>query len=167
MENISQESLTINDLKFIMEEFEAGAKAGNFSKEFLDPKKGNILEKQLREVIRMGETGKYTGHFFYILTRESDKQRIGFIWLNVAPDPAMQSALEIRAVCINKNFRGKGYASIMLDEWLQSYPQYPFQAKCYPRSTQMIEMLKRRGFYVFNTAASGNMFLVRNRMNAI
>jgi ribosomal protein S18 acetylase RimI-like enzyme len=166
MENFSQEPVTINDLPFIMEEFEAGSKTGNFSKEFLDPKKGKILEKQLREMIYVGETGKYTGHFFYTLTRTSDKQRIGFIWLKVAPDPAMQSALEIRAVCINKNFRGKGYASIMLDEWLQSYPQHPFQAKCYPRSTQMIEMLKRRGFYVFDTAASGNTFLVRNRMNA-
>ncbi|MEN0584436.1 MULTISPECIES: N-acetyltransferase [unclassified Kosakonia] len=162
MNSVNQRAVTLKDIPFIMNEFELGAKSGNFSKEFLTPQKNKNLEKQLRDMIKLSDSGSFTGHFFYILTNTSDEKRYGFIWLMVARGPNDQSVLEIRAINIKKDQRGKGLATLMLDEWLNAYPHHPFQAKCFAKSSQMIEMLHRRGFKTLNTAASGNKFLFRD-----
>ncbi|HFV9676500.1 TPA: N-acetyltransferase family protein, partial [Salmonella enterica subsp. enterica serovar Waycross] len=165
--DFSQLPATIKDLPFILDEFKAGSENGNFSKDFLNSKLAKTLEKQLRELFSRQELGDQAGHYFYILARESDGRRVGFIWLMITPDPDNQPILEIRAICITKQFRNKGLGAVMLDEWLEAYPHHPFQAKCFQRSTRTIEMLKRRGFYVHNTSPTGRQLLVRNRLVTI
>lgn len=166
MADYYQRAVTLKDMPFIMDELTKGAKTGNFSKEFLDPRKGKVLEVQLRDVIRRGESGEYTGHYLYILIREVDKKQIGFIWLMVARGPIDQPVLEIRAVNINSEFRGKGFAKLILDEWLTAYPQHPFQATCFSDSSQMADMLHRRGFKTLSTSPTGKQSLFREA-NAI
>lgn len=161
MGDLYSRALTAQDMPFIMDEFEDGASMGSFSKEFSKAGGSKIVEKQIREVIRKGEAGQYTGHFFYILTREPNKQRIGYIWLMTVPDLNGQPCLEIRAVGITKAFRGKGYASTLLSDWIESNSHHPIQAKCLAKSKHMTDMLLRRGFTVLQTTPSGSVLLFK------
>ncbi|EIX7373176.1 GNAT family N-acetyltransferase [Citrobacter freundii] len=161
MMDIKQRPLTKADLTFVMDELAAGARTGNFSNNFIDSRISKPFEKQIREMIRVRDTGKYTGHYFNIIARGTDGNRLGFIWLqDVIIDE--QPGLELRVLCVSKRYRGNSIATAVLNNILEHYAERPFQAKCYAKSTQMIEMLKKRGVNVLNTAASGNMFLVRN-----
>lgn len=161
MEDLYSRALTAQDMPFIMNEFEDGANMGSFSQQFSKAGGNNIVEKQIREVIRKGEAGQYTGNYFNILTRHSDKQRIGYIWLMVVPDLNGQPCLEIRAVGITRAFRGKGYASTLLSDYIESNRHHPMQAKCFAKSKQMTDMLLRRGFIVQRTKPSGTVILFK------
>jgi GNAT superfamily N-acetyltransferase len=153
--------ITPQDMPFIMDEFEDGARMGAFSKEFSKTGGNKIVEKQLREVIRKGEAGQYTGHFFYILTRHSNKQKIGYIWLTTVSDMNGQPCLEIRAIGITKAFRGKGYASTLLSDWIENNSHHPMRSKCLAKSKQMTNMLLRRGFSILETTPSGSVLLFK------
>ncbi|HDR2860281.1 TPA: hypothetical protein QCK11_005136 [Enterobacter asburiae] len=61
--DIKQRPLTKADLAFVMDELAAGARTGNFSRNFIDPRISKPFEKQIREIIRVGDAGKYTGHY--------------------------------------------------------------------------------------------------------
>ncbi|MED8670614.1 hypothetical protein Q5560_23240, partial [Escherichia coli] len=70
--------------------------------------------------------------------------------------------LELRAVSIVKELRGKGYGSMLVSEMLESNPSQSMMAKCYVKSSQMADMLKRRGFYLFDTSPKGTQMLFRD-----
>lgn len=160
--DIKQQPLTMADLAFFMEELAAGARTGNFSKNFLDSRISKPFEKQMRTMLKASDGGKHTGHYCHLITSQSDGGRLGFIWLNVVMTQDHQPGLELRALCIAKQYRGKGIASKVLDSWLDMYSGQRFQARCYAKSTQMIEMLKRRGFYIYHTDHEGSVSLARD-----
>lgn len=160
--DIKQQPLTMADLPFFMEELAAGARTGNFSNNFLDSRISKPFEKQMRAMLKAGDGGQHTGHYCHLTTSEPDGRRLGFIWLNVIMTQDHQPGLELRALCISKQFRGKGIASTVLDNWLDTYSEQRFQARCYAKSTQMIEMLKRRGFYIYHTDFEGSVSLARD-----
>ncbi|MBB6117767.1 GNAT superfamily N-acetyltransferase [Rahnella inusitata] len=162
MSDLYLRDLTTQDLPFIMDEFEDGASIGSFSKGFSKAGGNKLVERQLRDVIRKGEAGQYTGHYLYVLTRHSNKQKIGYIWLTAAPDMNGQTCLEIRAFGINKAFRGKGYASTLLSDSIESNSHHPMQAKCLAKSKQVADMLLRRGFTVVERTPSGSVLLFKN-----
>ncbi|MEG1440138.1 MAG: GNAT family N-acetyltransferase [Hafnia sp.] len=161
MDDLHSHALTAQDMPFVMAEFEDGAKMGSFSEVLSKTVINKIVEKQLMGVIQKSEAGQDSGHYFYILTRLSDRKRIGYIWLTMVPSINGQPCLEIRAIGITKAFRGKGYASTLLSDWIEINSHHPMQAKCLVTSKLMSEMLKRRGFHVFQTTPSGTVFLFR------
>jgi len=162
MEDLYSRELTSKDLPFIMDEFEEGAKLGAFSKDFSKRGGNKVIEKQLREIIRIGQAGYLTGHYFHILIRESNEQKIGYVWLASAPDSYGQTCLEIRAFGITKAFRGKGYASLLLSKCVDGNSHHPMQAKCLVESRRMADMLKRRGFELVETTPTGTSVLFRH-----
>lgn len=153
---------SIKDMSFIMGEFEEGARHGHFYEGILTAKGGKTFEMQLREAIKTNEQGRYSGHFVYILLRSSDEKKVGMIWFTAAQDPLGSPRLELRAVSIVKDMRGKGYGSMLVTDMVDSNPGQPMMAKCYIKSSQMAEMLKRRGFRVFDTSPKGTQLLLRD-----
>ena len=101
-----------------MGEFEDGARKGHFYEEILTSKVGDTFEQQLRLEIKANELGQYTGHFIYILLRRSDDKKVGLIWFCDVRDPTGVPRLELRAVSIVKELRGKGYGSILVSDML-------------------------------------------------
>lgn len=89
-------------------------------------------------------------------------KKIGLIWFCDVRDPTGVPRLEIRAVSIVKELRGKGYGSMLVSEMLESNPSRPMMARCYVKSSQMADMLKRRGFYLFGTSPKGTQMLFRD-----
>ncbi|OAT24177.1 hypothetical protein M977_00007 [Buttiauxella gaviniae ATCC 51604] len=45
---------------------------------------------------------------------------------------------------------------------IASNSSQPMMAKCYVKSSQMADMLKRRGFHLFNTSPKGTQMLFRD-----
>lgn len=161
MSELYSRTATLSDMPFIMEEFEEGAKKGHFNELNLAGKEGKMFEKQTRQAIMINEQGGYSGHYIFILVRRSDEKRLGLIWFCPAPDPRGMQRLEIRAISINKAFRGKGYGSILVSDMLDANT-HPMMAKCLAKSSQMAEMLKRRGFTLYETLPSGTQILLRD-----
>lgn len=162
MSEFYTEYATLADIPFLMAEFEDGARRGHFSREFLSSKSNKVFEKQIREAIRTNQEGKYSGHFIYIVMRDSDDTRAGIIWLYAALDPSGAPCLELRAVSIIRELQGKGYGSKVVTEMLESNPSHAIMAKCYHKSTRMADMLKRRGFRLIDTSPSGTQLLYRD-----
>ncbi len=152
----------VADMPFIMGEFEDGARKGHFYEEVLTSNVGETFEQQLRQVIKANEQGQYTRHFIYIMLRRSDDKKIGLIWFCDVRDPTGVPRLELRAVSIVKELRGKGYGSMLVSDMLESNPGRPMMARCYVKSSQMADMLKRRGFYLFSTSPKGTQMLFRD-----
>lgn len=130
---------TVADMPFIMGEFEDGARKGHFYEGILTSEVGKTFEQQLRLAIKTNEQGQYSGHFIYILLRRSDDKKVGLVWFCAALDPTGVPRLELRAVSIVKELRGKGYGSMLVSD-----------------------MLKRRGFYLFDTSPKGTQMLFRD-----
>ncbi|EKN4936168.1 hypothetical protein DVP09_14165 [Yersinia enterocolitica] len=88
------------------------------------------------------ETGRHSGHYFFILTHHSNKERkrVGYIWF---------------------------LPSMVLSDWIDTNDNFPFVAKCFIKSTQMIKMLKNRGFNLFSTSQTGTQLLVRYPKNIL
>ncbi|HAV8744392.1 TPA: GNAT family N-acetyltransferase [Escherichia coli] len=152
---------TVTDMPFIMGEFEDGARKGHFYEEILTSKVGKTFEQQLRLAIKTNEQGQYSGHFIYILLRRSDDKKVGLIWFCAALDPTGVPRLELRAVSVVKELRGKGYGSMLVSNMIALNSSQPMMAKCYVKSSQMADMLKRRGFYLFDTSPKGTQMLFR------
>ncbi|ELY2528008.1 GNAT family N-acetyltransferase, partial [Cronobacter sakazakii] len=100
--------------------------------------------------------------YIYILMRTKDDRRVGLIWFCAALDPQGSPRLELRAISIIKELRGKGLGSTLLTDMLESNPHQPLMARCYENSSQMAEMLKRRGFTLYETLPSGTQILLRD-----
>ncbi|EBK3996750.1 N-acetyltransferase, partial [Salmonella enterica] len=115
-----------------------------------------------RLAIQTNEQGQYSGHYIYILLRRSDDKKAGLIWFCAALDPTGAPRLELRAVSIVKELRGKGYGSMLVSDMIDSNPSQPMMAKCYVKSSQMADMLKRRGFHLFDTSPKGTQMLFRD-----
>ena len=152
MSEFYSRAATVADMPFIMGEFEDGARKGHFYEEILTSKGGKTFEKQ----------GQYSGHYIYILLRRSDDKKAGLIWFCAALDPTGAPRLELRAVSIVKELRGKGYGSMLVSDMIDSNPSQPMMAKCYVKSSQMADMLKRRGFHLFDTSPKGTQMLFRD-----
>ncbi|EFB8332430.1 TPA: N-acetyltransferase [Escherichia coli] len=162
MSEFYSRAATVADMPFIMGEFEDGARKGHFYEGILTSEVGKTFEQQLRLAIKTNEQGQYSGHFIYILLRCSDDKKVGLVWLCAALDPTGVPRLEFRAVSIVKELRGKGYGSMLVSDMLTSNSSQPMMAKCYVKSSQMADMLKRRGFYLFDTSPKGTQMLFRD-----
>ncbi|ECH9053895.1 GNAT family N-acetyltransferase [Salmonella enterica subsp. enterica] len=162
MSEFYSRAATVADMPFIMGEFEDGARKGHFYEEILTSKGCKTFEKQTRLAIKTNEQGQYSGHFIYILLRRSDDKKAGLIWFCAALDPTGAPRLELRAVSIVKELRGKGYGSMLVSDMIDSNPSQPMMAKCYVKSSQMADMLKRRGFHLFETSPKGTQMLFRD-----
>lgn len=162
MSEFYSRAATAADMPFIMGEFEDGARKGHFYEEILTSKGGKTFEKQTRLAIQTNEQGQYSGHYIYILLRRSDDKKAGLIWFCAALDPTSAPRLELRAVSIVKELRGKGYGSMLVSDMIDSNPSQPMMAKCYVKSSQMADMLKRRGFHLFATSPKGTQMLFRD-----
>ncbi len=162
MSEFYSRAATVADMPFIMGEFEDGARKSHFYEEILTSKVGDTFEQQLRLEIKANEQGQYTGHFIYILLRRSDDKKVGLIWFCDVRDPTGMPRLELRAVSIVKELRGKGYGAMLVSDMLASNSSRPMMARCYVKSSQMADMLKRRGFYLFGTSPKGTQMLFRD-----
>ncbi|EKM0513162.1 TPA: N-acetyltransferase [Escherichia coli] len=162
MSEFYSRTATVADMLFIMGEFEDGAHKGHFYDGILTSEVSKTFEQQLRLAIKTNEQGQYSGHFIYILLRRSDDKKVGLVWFCAALDPTGVPRFELRAVSIVKELRGKGYGSMFVSEMLESNPSQPMMAKCYVKSSQMADMLKRRGFYLFDTSPKGMQMLFRD-----
>lgn len=159
MDDFYTKFISLSDIPFFMSECENSAKSGHLHKALLEPKSNKIFEKQIRQIIRMNESGQYTGHSIHVLFRKSDDRKVGFLWLCVARDLAGRSCIEIRIINIIKPMRGRGYGTLLLSIALNEYCTHIVTAKCYPESDQMSGMLKRRGFEVMGSSKRGSEFL--------
>ncbi|EBM7745620.1 GNAT family N-acetyltransferase [Salmonella enterica] len=147
------------DIPFIISECEEGARNGHFHKDILNDQ---YFEMQIRKLLNASEQGDYSGNYIYILMRTKDDRRVGLIWFCAALDPQGSPRLELRAISIIKELRGKGLGSTLLTDMLESNPHQPLMARCYENSSQMAEMLKRRGFTLYETLPSGTQILLRD-----
>ena len=159
MDNVYIRQMTKSDMSFFMDECVDAAKGGRLHKDMLSPKFYKTFEKQIREIIRVNDSGKYSGHTINILVRKSDNRNIGFLWLCASQDMAYRPCIEIRIINITKAVRGKGFGSYLLSVALDELRAQIVTAKCYSASTQMADMLKRKGFNVMGTADSGAEYL--------
>jgi len=151
--------ILISDISFFMSECEDGAQNGHFYHEILTPAANKVFEKQVCQIIRMNNSGQYTGHSILILLRKSDDKKVGFLWLCAAQDLAGRPCTEIRIINITKSMRGKGGGTLLLSVVLDEYHSHIVTAKCYPKSAHMSGMLKRRGFEIMGTSKRGSEFL--------
>lgn len=159
MDGFYTKQISLSDISFFMSECEDSARNGHLHQELLTPKSNKIFEKQIRQVIRMNDSGQYTGHSILMLFRKSDDRKVGFLWLCAVLDLAGRPCTEIRIINITKSMRGKGCGTRLLSIALDEYRSHIVTAKCYPGSVQMSGMLKRRGFEVMGTSKRDSEFL--------
>lgn len=159
MDNVYIRQMSKSDMSFFMDECVDAAKDGRLHKDMLSSKFYKIFEKQVREITRVNELGQYSGHTINILVRKSDEKAIGFLWLCASEDMAHRPCIEIRIINITKSMRGKGFGSYLLSVALDELRSQIVTAKCYSASTQMADMLKRKGFDVMGTSKTGAEYL--------
>lgn len=153
--------ITDEDLPFLMEELKAGSVAGHYTEAFQNDDYLTELSYQLQQIIKMNKSGQQSGHFLYILSCSPEEQRIGYIWFKVQKAQNGFIFLEIKAFGVAEPFRGKGIASQFLSDYLDSNAHHPLEARCFASSTQMADMLKRRGFIVDAISPLGTQILIR------
>ncbi|MCZ8781164.1 GNAT family N-acetyltransferase [Escherichia albertii] len=151
--------ISLSDISFFMSECEESAKNGHLHQSILMSEGNKLFEEQIRKIIRMNDSGQYTGHSILILHRKSDDRKVGILWLCDAQDLVGRLCIEIRLINITKSMRGKGGGSKLLSIALDEACSNIITAKCYPASGLMIGMLKRRGFDVMGRSESGSEFL--------
>lgn len=153
---------TIADIPFLIHELEIGAREGHFSTGFLHAETKEIFRKQIRTAIRYNEEGRYSGHLLFIILRRSDDKKAGVIWFTATKDISGFPVLELRLVDVIKELRGKGCGSWAVSHGLELYSSLPIMAKCFIKSNQMADMLKRRGFHCHEVLPSGTQVLYRD-----
>lgn len=153
--------IKLDDLQFITDELKEGARAGHYAKELLDPVSFNGLVGGLRKTISMIESGTEMADYIYILAELHTDKPVGYIWFQTQAAPNGFLFLEIKAFGVAAKFRGAGIASQFLSEFLHLFAKHPLEARCFSSSSQMADMLKRRGFTLDTVLPSGTQVLIK------
>lgn len=150
-----------SDISFFMCECEESARDNHLHSSLLDRTEINVFKTQISEALRLNEKGKHSGHFLVMLIRKVDEQEAGFMWLRASNDLSGTPCVEISVIHIVKTMRGEGGGSLLLSIAIDGYKNNRITAKCYPASTTMNKMLKRRGFIVMGKSERGSEYLCR------
>lgn len=155
-------AIKLDDLQFFTNEIKEGARAGHYASELLDPESFNRLVDSLRKIISMIESGTEMTNYIYILAESHTDKPIGYIWFQTQATQNGFLFLEIKAFGVGAKFRGVGNASRFLSEFLHLFAKHPLEARCFSSSSQMADMLKRRGFKLDTVLPSGTQVLIRS-----
>ncbi|MDG9881131.1 N-acetyltransferase, partial [Enterobacter roggenkampii] len=105
--------------------------------------------------------GTEMADYIYILAELHTDKPVGYIWFQTQAAPNGFLFLEIKAFGVGAKFRGDGIASQFLSDFLHLFAKHPLEARCFSSSSQMADMLKRRGFTLDTVLPSGTQVLIR------
>lgn len=151
--------MTRSDLSFFMSQCEESARDSHLHVSLLNPEENNAFKKQIEAALRLNESGHHSGHFLLMLVCRADDQRAGFLWVCASRDLTGTACIEISVIHVVRAMRGNGGGSLLLSVAIDGYKNHRITAKCYPASSQMNRMLKRRGFEVMGTSERGSEYL--------
>ena len=97
-----------------------------------------------------------------LLIYESDSDKhVGFLLVSEISLGSAHETLEIYKAGIRSGRRRIGHASRLMSSFVHSYPMpVSFYARCYPKSKEMIALLKRIGFLATGATPGGTYDLV-------
>lgn len=148
-----------SDMPFFMSQCEDSAREKHLHISLLDSKENETFKNQIKEALKLNEAKRHSGHFLLMLIRQEDDERAGFMWIRASSDLTGTACIEISVIHVVKSMRGKGGGNILLSVAIDGYKNHRITAKCYPASSVMMNMLKRRGFEVMGTSERGSEYL--------
>ncbi|EOC0011678.1 GNAT family N-acetyltransferase [Cronobacter turicensis] len=157
MEHFYVRQMTLADMPFFIDQFDQLVKGEHVND--VNEEERALFLNQISSAIKINESGGNSGHFFAMLINNEDDSPAGMMWLRPSLDLDGHNCAEIALVHVEKNMRGKGGGSVLVDIAVNTIKQQRIIVKCFPVSKTMNTMLKRRGFEVMATSPRGSEFL--------
>lgn len=165
--------MEVDDVEFIINSLRSEAKEGHFTSALLDVVECNkyyaTLMNRARGQVLIDNSNriKIPSLIKFIFVFENEKnEKIGFIELSekqpgdFCKDSFMFENVEILALFVSKDYRGKGYAEKFISTTLSELPaKRTISARCAKSSVKMTTILERLGFSCINVNTNGSKWM--------
>ncbi|MCO8321126.1 GNAT family N-acetyltransferase [Burkholderia cenocepacia] len=164
--NISIRNATLNDVSFLVQQFDEGVAGGHFAgqphvttarvwQEWLT--KHHIF----REIYRPNGTHAFEAIPITVWIADRGGEAIG--WLVSSPEfPNDKSSIEIYMMGVKKSARRQGVASSLVQHAESQYDAATkFYARCYPKSTWAIKFLEKNGYRIERISQNSRVHYLR------
>ncbi len=158
----------LDDIDFVLNLVREGARDGHYAPWMQEPAHLHALRAALKQVIQHGgmarqtERGTEIVKAVLVIYEASDHGRVAFLLAAEKVPGSEETDVELYKCSVARPFRGRGIGARLIAAFVSRYPkQVRFFARCYPKSTFMIAILRSVGFHQIGTTSGGTLVLER------
>lgn len=156
------------DIDFVLGLVRAGARDGHYAPWMQEPAHLEALRAALTQVVehggmaRQSERGIEIVKAVLVISEAGNLGRIAFLLAAEKMPGSEDTDVELYKCSVARPFRGQGIGTRLITSFVSGYPkQVRFFARCYPKSTFMVAILRSVGFNQTGTTSQGTLLLER------
>lgn len=148
------------DLNWMINLYLEGAKEGHFLMDEADKNYRQVCERNFTSIVFQKQMVDFDLQA-YATVFEDSGNKVGYTVMSEIK-PGM-GGNEIHLFIVDKDHRHKGYGNLMLAEIIKRIqPIDDLYIRCFPASTHMISLIKKKGFiYTHTNAENAEVFVLR------